>query len=99
MPTLMANNIVVMDHLWAHKLSDVRESIDAVSACLVYLPPSSPDYLPIDSYWSKLRTTPRRTEVRSRAVLVEAHQTGHELSQRFSHQSLVQALRMCLMLI
>ena len=45
-PTLAQGDIVIMDNLPAHKVSGVRERIEAVGAELVYLPPYSPDFNP-----------------------------------------------------
>jgi len=54
-PTLNAGNIVVMDNLSSHKAAGVRQAIEAVGARLVYLPPYSPDYNPIEMAYSKLK--------------------------------------------
>jgi transposase len=43
-PTLAAGDIVVMDNLSSHKVSGIREAIEAAGAALLYLPPYSPDY-------------------------------------------------------
>jgi transposase len=54
-PTLRPGDIVVMDNLAAHKVAGVRQAIEAVGAQLVYLPPYSPDYNPIELVYSKLK--------------------------------------------
>jgi transposase len=59
-PTLVAGDIVVMDNLSAHKVSGIREAIEAAGATLLYLPPYSPDYSPIENCWSKLKTSLRK---------------------------------------
>jgi transposase len=46
--------------------------IAAAGAKLVYLPPYSPDYSPIESCWSKLKTWLRGRKARTREALVEA---------------------------
>lgn len=43
-PTLTQGDIVIMDNLPAHKVTGVRERVEAVGAALVYLPPYSPDW-------------------------------------------------------
>jgi transposase len=48
-PELKPGDIVVMDNLPAHKVSGVREAIEKVGAKLLYLPPYSPDFNPIES--------------------------------------------------
>ena len=54
-PTLRPGDLVVMDNLAAHKISGVREAIEAAGARLVYLPPYSPDLNPIELAFSKLK--------------------------------------------
>src|SRR6516162_3415407 len=41
-PTLKRGDIVVMDNLPVHKVTGVREAIEAAGATLLYLPPHSP---------------------------------------------------------
>lgn len=47
-PTLRPGQVVVMDNLSSHKVSGVRERIEAAGAELLYLPPYSPDLNPIE---------------------------------------------------
>src|SRR3954470_17257792 len=53
-PTLRPGDTVVLDNLPAHKVSGVREHIEAVGARLLYLPPYSPDFNPIELAFAKL---------------------------------------------
>jgi transposase len=71
-PTLVADDIVVMDNLSVHKVSGIREAIEAAGARLIYLPPYSPDYSPIESCWSKLKASLRKAKARTREALDEA---------------------------
>lgn len=71
-PTLMLGDVVVMDNLSAHKVKGVRESIEAVGATLLYLPPYSPDRSPIEPCWSKLKTFLRAAKTRTREALDDA---------------------------
>jgi hypothetical protein len=41
-PTLAAGDVVVMDNLSSHKVSGIREAIEAAGADLLYLPPFRP---------------------------------------------------------
>jgi len=52
-PELRSGDIVVMDNLPAHKVAGVRETIEAAGARLLYLPPYSPDFNPIEMAFSK----------------------------------------------
>jgi transposase len=54
-PVLQPGDIVVMDNLSSHKVTGVREAIEAVGAELRYLPPYSPDLNPIELAFSKLK--------------------------------------------
>ena len=54
-PTLRPGDIVVMDNLSSHKVRGVRQAIEAVGAQVVYLPPYSPDFNPIELAFSKLK--------------------------------------------
>ena len=64
-PALTAGDIVVMDNLSSHKKAGVREAIESVGAKLLYLPPYSPDFNPIELAFSKfkwlLRSAAERT--------------------------------------
>ena len=71
-PTLSKGDIVVMDNLSAHKAQRVRELIEARGARLVYLPPYSPDFNPIERCWSKIKTFLRAAKARTREKLDEA---------------------------
>lgn len=64
-PTLKAGDIVIMDNLAAHKRAGVREAIEAVGAKLVYLPPYSPDFNPIELVFAKLKSLLRSLEKRT----------------------------------
>lgn len=75
-PTLHPGEIILMDNLSAHKVKGIREAIEATGAHLVYLPPYSPDYSPIELCWSKLKTVLRAAKARSRDVLDQAVTTA-----------------------
>ena len=71
-PTLAAGDIVVMDNLGAHKVSGIREAIEARGASLIYLPPYSPDLSPIERCWSKIKQALRGIGARTRRKLERA---------------------------
>lgn len=72
-PTLRAGQVVVMDDLCAHKGKRVRELVEARGCeVLVYLPPYSPDFNPIEEAFAKIEGLVRKAEARTRRVLVEA---------------------------
>jgi DDE superfamily endonuclease len=47
-PKLKAGDVVVLDNLSAHKVKGIRELIEVRGAQLLYLPPYSPDFNPIE---------------------------------------------------
>jgi len=71
-PTLKPGDVVVMDNLGAHKVDGIRNAIEAAGATLMYLPPYSPDYSPIEPCWSNSRACLRAIEARTRNALVKA---------------------------
>jgi transposase len=64
-PTLAPGDIVVMDNLGSHKGVRVREAIEAAGAKLLYLPPYSPDFNPIENAFSKLKALLRKAAERT----------------------------------
>ncbi len=71
-PSLRAGQVVLMDNLSAHKGSRVRELIESRGCELIYLPPYSPDFNPIEEAFAKLKALLRKAGARSREVLIEA---------------------------
>ena len=65
MPELAIGDIVVMDNLPAHKVAGVRDAIETAGATLLYLPPYSPDFNPIELAFSKLKAILRKTAART----------------------------------
>jgi len=63
-PQLQPGQVVIMDNLSAHKVAGVRSLIEARGAQLLYLPPYSPDFNPIEQAWSKLKEILRAAKAR-----------------------------------
>ena len=64
-PELKPGDIVIMDNLASHKGADVRAAIEAAGATLLYLPPYSPDFNPIENAFSKLKAMLRKAAERT----------------------------------
>ena len=64
-PTLSPDDIVIMDNLGSHKGAGVRKAIEAAGATLLYLPPYSPDFNPIEKAFSKLKALLRKAAERT----------------------------------
>jgi len=75
-PELKRGDIVVMDNLPAHKVTGVREAIEAAGARLLYLPPYSPDFNPIEMAFSKLKAALRKAAARTVPDLWQAIATA-----------------------
>ena len=75
-PTLRRGQVVVMDNLTAHKGERVRELIERQGCELLYLPPYSPDFNPIEEAFAKIKSLMRKAEARSREALLEAMSTA-----------------------
>lgn len=71
-PSLQPGRIIVLDNLSAHKGGRVKEIAEARGCELVYLPPYSPDFNPIEQAFSKIKGLLRRAETRTREALIEA---------------------------
>jgi len=65
LPALRPGDVVVMDNLPGHKLPAVRERIESSGATLLYLPPYSPDFNPIEMIWSKVKRLMRSAAART----------------------------------
>jgi transposase len=71
-PHLRAGEVVILDNLATHKMRGVREAIQARGAQLLYLPPYSPDFNPIEPMWSKVKQVLRSHAPRSDEQLLLA---------------------------
>ena len=61
-----------MDNLSAHKNPQVRTLIEQTGAQLLYLPPYSPDFNPIEQCWAKIKECLRAAKARLFDALDEA---------------------------
>ena len=64
-PVLKPGDIVVMDNLSSHKGPAVRQMIEAAGASVLYLPPYSPDFNPIEKAFAKLKARLRKAAQRT----------------------------------
>jgi transposase len=70
-----------MDNLSAHKLPAIRQAIQAAGAKLLYLPPYSPDFNPIEQLFAKLKALLRKAAERSTRASGTALQLFSTLSR------------------
>ena len=78
-PALRPGDVVVMDNLSSHKDPAVRKLIQTTETALVYLPPYSPDFNPIEKMRSKIKEALRGAKARTEETLFE--QIGKVLQQ------------------
>jgi transposase len=71
-PTLRPGQVIVLDNLSAHKGGRVKEIVEGRGCELMYLPPYSPDFNPIEQVFSKVKGLLRKTQARTREALIEA---------------------------
>ena len=64
-PPLKPGDVVILDNLPAHKGTAARHAIEAVGARLLFLPPYSPDFNPIENAFSKLKALLRKAAART----------------------------------
>ena len=64
-PTLRPGDTVIMDNLGSHKGARVRAAIEAAGAKLLYLPPYSPEFNPIENAFAKLKAMLRKAAART----------------------------------
>jgi transposase len=64
-PDLRPGDVVIMDNLSSHKRPGIRAAIEAAGANLLYLPPYSPDFNPIENAFAKLKAMLRKAAERT----------------------------------
>lgn len=70
-PLLWKDACVVMDNAKSHFGEMVREAIESTGAKLIYLPPYSPEFSPIENCWSKVKSILRKLKPRNYQDLID----------------------------
>lgn len=71
-PKLWENACVVMDNAKFHQGEMIRELIEQAGAKLVYLSPYSPEFSPIENFWSKVKAILKKLKPRTYKDLTDA---------------------------
>ncbi len=71
-PTLRRGDVIVLDNLGAHRASRIAEITAECGATVLWLPPYSPDYSPIELMWSKVKTYLKAVKAQTQDELEEA---------------------------
>ena len=58
-PTLKPEQVVIMDNATFHKSRKTNEIIEKAGCTLLYLPPYSPDFNPIETFWANFKAKVR----------------------------------------
>lgn len=77
-PTLKEGDIIVMDNMRSHHVKEVEEVISKSEKhlTLLYLPPYSPDFNPIEMMWSKIKSVLRMLKTRISDLLPDSIKTS-----------------------
>jgi transposase len=90
-PTLRPGQVVVLDNLSVHKAASIRQALEAHHCQLLFLPPYSPDFTPIEQAFSKVKAILRGLGARTKEALQEAVRlaieaiTRHDAAAWFAH--------------
>ena len=71
-PKLWKNACVVMDNAQIHLGKRIRELIEQAGAKLIYLSPYSPEFSPIENFWSKVKAILRKLKARTYKDLIDS---------------------------
>ncbi len=69
LPALPPGRVIVLDNLAVHHRAAARRLVEAHGCRLLFLPPYSPDYNPIELAFATLKAALRRAAARTRADL------------------------------
>lgn len=89
LPKLQRGDCLVLDNCSIHKTDDIRKLCEKAGISLLFLPPYSPDFNPIENMWSKLKAGLRAFKAQTYPALVEA------LEQVFATVSETDILHWC----
>ena len=71
-PTLKVGEVIVLDNLGAHRASRIEEIAAQCGARVLWLPPYSPDFSPIELMWSKVKAYLKKVKARTQTELEKA---------------------------
>lgn len=91
-PKLKKKHIVIMDNIKFHLQAAVAASIEAKGAKVIFLPPYSPDFSPIENMWSKIKNTLRKLAPRT---LKEFHKSIQIAFKQVSKSDLLGWFKHC----
>ncbi|MEG3439117.1 IS630 family transposase [Pannus brasiliensis CCIBt3594] len=72
LPKLWKGAVITIDNCKIHFSEEVNQAVEEKGAKLIYLPPYSPDFAPIENFWSKIKSILRKLKPRTYRELDEA---------------------------
>lgn len=72
LPTLRVGDVVILDNLSVHHAATVTQLLTQHGCQVLFLPPYSPDFSPIENAFSKIKTILRRLRAQTVDALLEA---------------------------
>lgn len=72
LPRLEAGSVLVLDNARIHKGTELRAKVEAAGCSLLYLPPYSPDFNPIEPLWGWLKNAVRGAAPRTDCERIRA---------------------------
>lgn len=82
LPVLKPGDVLVMDNLRVHHITDVKNKMKDAQVRLLYLPPYSPELNPIEEIWSIVKRAFRDFEARTIASFIDAMHRARALVTR-----------------
>jgi len=76
LPALQPGDVVLLDNLKVHPASQIETAVRQAQGAVLFLPPYSPDFSPIEQCWSKLKTFLRGAKARTTRRLQRALRAG-----------------------
>ena len=96
LPCLLPGPVIVLDNAKIHKGGNLEKIVTDAGCQLLYLPPYSPDFSPIELAWSWIKAAVRRLcprDVKSRVATVE--ESAAALPPEFAPSWFGKCLRNC----
>jgi len=78
-PALKPGMVVVIDNASFHKSKKIVELIQAASCKIIFLPPYSPDFNPIEHHWTTVKNAIRRAAEKTKDFYEAAIQALGEM--------------------
>lgn len=72
LPWLRPGQVIIWDNLRVHYRHRVRQLIEQAGCSVVFLPPYSPDFSPIENAFSKLKAALKAAAARTKLALLDA---------------------------